>query len=53
MVWESEIAWSLPSTKAKCLLVNASIVGGLGDPEPREPVKVIIYVSTLLEPMSI
>jgi len=42
MVWEFAIAWFSPSTEAKCLLVNASIVGGLQDNERREPVKVII-----------
>lgn len=31
-----------PSVEAKCLLVNASIVGGLRDRERRQPIKVVI-----------
>ncbi|KAJ5096949.1 hypothetical protein N7456_007670 [Penicillium angulare] len=31
-----------PSVEAKCLLVNASIVGGLRDDERRQPIKVVI-----------
>ncbi|OGM47570.1 phosphoesterase [Aspergillus bombycis] len=31
-----------PATEAKCLLVNASIVGGLRDHERRQPVKLFI-----------
>ncbi|KAJ5994051.1 hypothetical protein N7451_009775 [Penicillium sp. IBT 35674x] len=31
-----------PAVEAKCLLVNASVVGGLRDQERREPVKVFI-----------
>ncbi|CAG8202908.1 unnamed protein product [Penicillium nalgiovense] len=31
-----------PSVEAKCLLVNAAIVGGLRDEERRQPIKVVI-----------
>lgn len=41
-IWEFGRAWFYPATKAKCLLVNPSILGGLRDTERRDPVKVII-----------
>ncbi|EAU30470.1 predicted protein [Aspergillus terreus NIH2624] len=41
-VRESAKAFFAPSVEAKCILVNASMVGGLRDDERRQPVKVII-----------
>lgn len=31
-----------PAVEAKCLLINAAMVGGLRDDERREPVRVVI-----------
>lgn len=41
-VRESAKAFFAPSVEAKCILVNASMVGGLRDDARRQPVKVII-----------
>lgn len=40
--WELIKAYIRPAVEAKCLLVNASIVGGLRDNERRQPIKVFI-----------
>lgn len=40
--WESAKAYFCPAVEAKCMLVNAAIVGGLRDDERRQPVKVLI-----------
>jgi predicted phosphodiesterase len=40
--WEFGKAFLHPAVEAECLLVNASIVGGLRDNERRQPVKVFI-----------
>lgn len=40
--WEFAKACFHPAVEAKCLLVNAAIVGGLRDNERRQPVKVFI-----------
>jgi hypothetical protein len=40
--WELVKAYLRPAVEANCLLVNASIVGGLRDDERRQPIKVFI-----------
>lgn len=40
--WELVKAYFCPPTEAQCLLVNASIVGGLRDHERRQPIKVFV-----------
>ncbi|KXG47375.1 uncharacterized protein PGRI_012450 [Penicillium griseofulvum] len=41
-IWEFAKAYVRPPTEAQCLLVNASIVGGLRDNERRQAIKVFI-----------
>jgi hypothetical protein len=40
--WELVKAYLWLAVEAKCLLVNASIVGGLRENERRQPIKILI-----------